>query len=150
MFDFFNNWRQLREEGRATRESLERQRAYEDKRRAEYQYEREKKIEAVQIITGDIKHQYVIVRPLAGFGHYIAPPNEEYDPLEATRRATYHLQAQAVDAGAEAVIHTQFHIIRYSEPRGPRYAPLPAYEVHAFGTAIRVVGPPTDWESQPV
>ena len=25
---------------------------------------------------------------------------------------------------------------------------LPAYEAHAFGTAIRIVGPPVDWDAE--
>ncbi|MGE3770523.1 MAG: hypothetical protein AB7G06_06170 [Bdellovibrionales bacterium] len=147
MFDFFNDWRQKREEIKAARESQLRQRQYEQQRRAEYEFEREQKIEQVRVITGDLKHRYVLLESLRAFGHYIAPINDEYDPLEATRRATYHLQAQAVDLGADAIIHARFQVIRYVEQRrGPQGYTLPAYEVHAFGTAVRIVGPPPDWD----
>lgn len=146
MFGFFNNWRQAREKAAAARESIQRQRQYEESRRAEYAYEREQKIEAMRVLTGDLKHRYAVVETLQGFGHYVAPADAEYDPMEATRRAAYHLKAQAVDLGADAVIHAQYQIVRYTENRGARYIPLPVYEVHVFGTAIRIVGLPTDWE----
>jgi len=144
MFSFINNMKQARDERRAAKESAQRQRLYEQQRAQEYAEARDRKIESVRILTGELKHRYVIVDALRGFGHYIAPEVGTYDPLEATRRATLHLQTQAADIDADAVIHARFEIIRYTENRGARYSSVPVYEVHAFGTAVRIVGPSPD------
>lgn len=135
-----------RAERRAARESQERQRQYEERLRAEAIEERLERIDAVRVFTGELKHRYVLVDTLRGYGLYEAPASGEYDPVEATRRATYSMQVQAADLFADAVIHAQYQIIRYTQQHGGRF--LPAYEVHAFGTAVRIVGPPADLEGQ--
>lgn len=147
VFDFIRRMQATREEARAARASTERQRAYEAQQQRRAAQDREARIADVRVITGELKHRYVIVDTLTGFGHYAAEPGRDYDPTEATRRATYNLQQQAVALGADAVIHARYEILRYAEPRGGvgRLVPLPSYEVHAFGTAVRIVGPPADW-----
>lgn len=145
VMDFFYRLKETRAEAKATRESLERQQAYEAQSKRRAAYEREQRIATVRVITGDLKHRYIIVDTLRGFGLYTAQPGRDYDPTEATRRALYHLQTQAHDIGADAVIHARYEILRYAEPRQLRQAPVPTYEVHAFGTAVKVVGPPADW-----
>lgn len=143
MFGFFKRVQQQRAEAREARDSVTRQRAYEAQQQRLRAQERETQIAATRVITGELKHRYVLVDALRGFGVYIVDPGHDYDPTEVTRRATYDLQRQAVALGANAVIHARFEILRYSEDRQGR--PLPIYEAHAFGTAVRIVGPPSDW-----
>lgn len=144
MFGFFSDLfdSSSRAEKQAARESQQRQREYEERRRAEAAEARQARIDGIRVFTGDLKHRYVIVDTLRGFGHYIAPLSGDYDPLEATRRATYALQEQAADIFADAVVHARFEILRYTHTNGQRVTPV--YEVHAFGTAIRIVGPSPD------
>lgn len=142
---------QTRRDAQAARESVKRQMAYEAEQRARRSAEEAGRVAAIRVLSGDIKHRYVIIEPLLGFGYYSAEPQRTYDPLEATRRAIHSLQKQAFAQGADAVINARFEVIRYLETHGSgRFGTvLPAYEVHAYGTAIRIVGPPADWpESQ--
>lgn len=144
MFGFFTDLfdSASRAERQAARESQRRQREYEERQRAEAVEARQARIESIRVFTGELKHRYVVVDTLRGFGHYVAPLNEEYDPLEATRRASLSLQQQAADLFADAVIHARFEILRYNHAHGQRLVPV--YEVHAFGTAVRIVGAPAD------
>lgn len=144
MFGFFTDLFDgaSRAEKQAARESQRRQREYEERLRAEAAEVRQARIDSIRIFTGDLKHRYVIVDTLRGFGHYTAPLNEDYDPLEATRRASYSLQEQAADIFADAVVHARFEILRFTQSNGQRV--IPTYEVHAFGTAVRIVGPSPD------
>lgn len=144
MFGFFNDLfdSASKAEKQAARESQRRQREYEERLRAEAAEARQARIDSIRVFTGELKHRYVVVDTLRGFGHYVAPLNEEYDPLEATRRAAYSLQEQAADVFADAIVHARFDILRYTQTSGQRVVPV--YEVHAFGTAVRIVGPSPD------
>ena len=107
--------------------------------------ERERKILGIRIITGDVRYRYAILDTMRVFAHYEAEPGEAYDPTGATQRAMRQMQELAFSIGADAVIHAQYQILRYTtSKRG--YADIPVYEVHAFGTAIKIMGPPSDWE----
>lgn len=144
MFGFFTDLfdSASRAERAAARESQRRQREYEEQQRAEAVEARTARVLAIRVFTGELKHRYVVVDTLRGFGHYMAPPNEDYDPLEATRRACLSLQEQAADLFADAVVHARYEILRYTLVQGQRTVPV--YEVHAFGTAVRIVGPAAD------
>lgn len=149
IFDFLKIWREQRAEAAAIRDSLARQRAYEAESQRRAAFAREERIAAIRVITGDLKHRYAIVDTVRAFGLYTAQPGEDYDPTEATRRAQYHLQTQAIELGADAIIHATYQVLRYAEQRHMRQHPVPVYEVHAFGTAVKIVGPPTDWQAEP-
>lgn len=146
MFEFFADLfdGNGRAERKAARESQERQRAYEAQMRAEAAEARQARIDAIRVFTGDLKHRYVVIDTLRGFGQYELPSSGDYDPTEATQRATYSLQVQAADMLADAVVHARFEVLRYTHQVQGRLVPV--YEVHAFGTAVRVVGPPADLE----
>lgn len=146
MFEFFADLfdGSGRAERKAARESRERQRAYEEQMRAEAAEARQARIDAIRVFTGDLKHRYVIIDTLRGFGQYEVPASGDYDPIEATRRAAYSMQVQAADLFADAIVHARYEILRYTHQVQGRL--LPVYEVHAFGTAVRVVGPPADLE----
>lgn len=106
---------------------------------------RERKINSIRIITGDVRYRYAILDTLRVFAHYTAEPGQAYDPTAASMQATRQMQELAFAAGADAVIHAQYQIIRYTTTRR-NYSDVPVYEAHLFGTAIRVIGPPPDWE----
>lgn len=144
MFGFFSDLfdSTSKAEKQAARESQRRQREYEDRLRTEAAEARQARIDAIRIFTGELKHRYVVVDTLRGFGHYVAPVNEDYDPLEATRRAAYSLQEQAADLFADAIVHARYEILRYTQTSGQRV--IPVYEAHAFGTAVRIIGPSPD------
>lgn len=107
--------------------------------------ERERRIAAVRVITGDVKYRYAILDTLRVYAHYGAEPGEPYDPTSSTVQATRLMQELAYSTGADAVIHAQYQIIRYATTRRG-YADVPSYETHLFGTAIKIMGPPLDWE----
>jgi uncharacterized protein YbjQ (UPF0145 family) len=133
----------LREEELRKQKSRERQRETEE-RIAE---DRERKIQSVRVITGDVRYRYAILDTLRVFAHYIAEPGEAYDPTAATQQATRQMQELAFAAGADAVIHAQYQILRYTATRR-NYADVPVYEAHLFGTAIKIMGPPSDWDDE--
>lgn len=145
MFGFFNMFDSAsRAEKDAARESQRRQHAYEQQQRERMAHERQARIDGIRVFTGELKHRYHVVETLRGIGIYYAPPQEaEYDPLEATRRAIYNLQEQAADLGADAVVHARYEILRYMQNTGQQRA-VPVYEVHAFGTAVRIIGQSPD------
>lgn len=107
--------------------------------------ERERKIASIRIITGDVRYSYVVVDTLRVFAHYMAEPGEAYDPTASTNRAMRDMQELAFAAGADAVIHAQYQILRYTTTRRT-YTDVPVYETHLFGTAVKIVGPPRDWD----
>lgn len=145
MFGFFSNMFDgaSRAEKEAARESQRRQHAYEQQQRERMAHERQARIDGIRVFTGELKHRYHVIETLRGIGIFFAPPQEaEYDPMEATRRAMYHLQEQAADLGADAVVHARYQILRYLQSTGQRAVPV--YEVHAFGTAVRIIGQSPD------
>ncbi|HVY12886.1 MAG TPA: hypothetical protein VHB73_04910 [Alphaproteobacteria bacterium] len=112
--------------------------------RARMDAENERHIASIRVITGEVKYQYVVIDTLRVFAHYVAEPGASYDPTAATTRATRLMQELAHSAGADAVIHAQYQILRYTTRRA-QYAEVPVYEAHLFGTAIKIMGPPQDW-----
>ena len=147
--DFLGSMGRTRREAKAARDSVKRQMAYEAEQRARRSQQEAAEVNRVRVLTGDLKHRYVVIEALQGFGWYMAEPGRDYDPTEAARRAAHQLRRQAVQLGADAVIHATYQIIRTVEQQGQghRRSLLPAYEAHAFGTAIRIVGPPADWDT---
>lgn len=155
-FNILGKMGQTRRDAQAARESIKRQMEYEADQRARRSAEEAGRVAAIRVLTGDLKHRYAIIEPLQGFGYYTAEPGRNYDPTEATRRAIHSLQRQAFAIGADAVIHARFEILRYLEQSSGGFGGfrrnnlqnlLPAYEAHAFGTAVKIVGPPRDWDS---
>ena len=113
--DFLGGLGRTRREAKAARESIKRQMAYEAEQRARRGQAEAAEVNRVRVLTGDLKHRYVILEALQGFGWYMAEPGKDYDPTEAARRAAHQLRRQAVQLGADAVIHAQFQIIRTVE-----------------------------------
>lgn len=108
--------------------------------------ERERKIAGIRVITGDVKYRYAILDTLRVYAHYVSEPGQPYDPTASTQQATRMMQELAYTTGADAVIHAQYQVIRYATTRRG-YQDVPAYETHLFGTAIKIMGPPVDWEN---
>lgn len=145
----------LKEKMRRTREDREKNRRDQDRkhqaRQAEAQRaeamaeERDRRIQAIRVITGEVKYRYAILDTIRTVGYYEVNGNQLIDPEEATRRAVVQLQDIAFRIGADAVIHAQYHIVRYAIQRRQMLF-TPVYETHLFGTAIKVLGPPEDWE----
>lgn len=109
--------------------------------------ERERKIASIRVITGAVKYRYAIIDTLRVFAHYISEPGQPYDPTASTQQATRMMQEQAFSIGADAVIHAQYQVLRYTTTR-KGYQDVPAYETHLFGTAVKIIGPPVDWEEE--
>lgn len=149
MFDSLKeNLKRANEERAKQREEEQRQeklRQAQQQAEARAHDERERKIASIRVITGDVRYRYAIIDTLRVFAHYTAEPNETYDPTQATRQATRDMQELAFAAGADAVIHAQYQIIRYVTTRR-NYSDVPVYETHLFGTAIKIMGPPKDWD----
>jgi uncharacterized protein YbjQ (UPF0145 family) len=145
----------LKEKMRRTREEREKARRDQDRkhqaRQAEAQRaeamaeERDRRIHAIRVITGEVKYRYAILDTIRTVGYCEVLGNQPIDPEEATRRAVAQLQDIAFRIGADAVIHAQYHIVRYTIQRRQMLF-TPVYETHVFGTAIKVLGPPEDWE----
>jgi uncharacterized protein YbjQ (UPF0145 family) len=108
---------------------------------------RERKITGIRIITGEVKYRYAILDTLRVFAQYIAEPGEPYDPTASSAKATRLMQELAYSSGADAVIHAQYQIVRYSTST-QGYTNVPVYETHLFGTAVKIIGPPADWEEE--
>lgn len=132
---------------KAREEELRQQKMRERQRDAENRAmdERERKLASIRVITGDVKYRYAILDTLRVFAHYTAEPGAPYDPTAATQQAIRKMQEMAFALGADAVIHAQYQIVRYATTRRG-YADIPVYEAHVFGTAIKIMGPPTDWD----
>lgn len=149
MFDSIKeNLRKVNEERAKAREEQERRdraKQQQDSANARLKEERERKIATIRVITGDVKYRYAILDTLRVFSHYTAEPGQPYDPTASSQQATRMMQELAYSTGADAVIHAQYQIVRYTTNRR-NYADVPVYETHLFGTAIKVMGPPTDWE----
>lgn len=138
----------IKENLKKSAEDRARARAQRDAEAASQQQERaerERRIAAVRVITGDVKYRYAILDTLRVYAHYAAEPGEPYDPTACSQQATKLMQELAYATGADAVIHAQYHILRYTSTRRG-YADVPSYETHLFGTAIKIMGPPLDWE----
>ena len=105
---------------------------------------REAKIASIRVITGEVKYPYAILDTLRTYAHYMAEPGQSYDPTISSSQATRMMQELAFNAGADAVIHAQYNIVRYTTARRG-YVDVPVYETHLFGTAIKIMGPPVDW-----
>lgn len=125
----------------------ERTRQEQAAQRARLDAEKERQIASIRVITGEVKYRYAIIDTLRVFAHYVAEPGEPYDPTASTVRATRMMQELAQAAGADAVIHAQYQIIRSSSPRSG-YSDVPVYETHLFGTAVKILGPPSDWPKE--
>ncbi len=151
MFDGINEqlrkMRDARAQAKAQEALREQQRLHESEQMRRAEQERQKRIHSIRIITGEVRYRYAILDTLRAFAVYQAEPGQPINPTEATLRASRTLQEQAVAVGADAVIHAQYNIVRYTIPRG-KYADIPVYEAHVFGTAIKILGPPVDWASQ--
>ncbi|MDX1922645.1 MAG: hypothetical protein SFW65_05920 [Alphaproteobacteria bacterium] len=149
MFDSIKeNLRKVNEERAKAREEQERKdraKQQQESINARLKEERERKIATIRVITGDVKYRYAILDTLRVFSHYTAEPGQPYDPTASSQQATRMMQELAFSTGADAVIHAQYQIVRYTTNRR-NYADVPVYETHLFGTAIKVMGPPTDWE----
>ncbi len=125
----------------------ERSRQEEAARQARLDAEKERRLGAIRVITGDVKYRYAIIDTLRVYAHYTAEPGEAYDPTASTVRATRLMQELAHAAGCDAVIHAQYHISR-SPVRRPGYPDSPMYETHLFGTGVKILGPPADWDQK--
>jgi hypothetical protein len=136
-----------REKNREEAAKAERSRQQQADARARQEAEKERQIASVRVITGEVKYRYAIIDTLRVFAHYISTPGEPYDPTASTLRATRMMQELAHAAGADAVIHAQYQIIRSSTSK-QGYTDVPVYETHLFGTAVKILGPPSDWDSK--
>lgn len=148
MFDSFKESMRRRQESRE-RTQRDRQRQEQarqaDADRAEAMaQDRSRRMRAIRVITGDVKYRYAIIDTIRAVGHYEAYAGQLIDPDESTRRAIEQIQGQAFSIGADAVIHAQFHVVRYTIQRRQLLF-TPVYETHLFGTAIKILGPPEDW-----
>lgn len=130
---------------RREHERQERERKLATDRARRMQEDMERRIKSVRVITGDVRYRYSILDTLRAHGYRVSEPSQDMAPTQATEAAIRSLQEQAVTLGADAVIHATFNILRYTAPRRG-YAVATIYETHAFGTAIKVLGPPSDWE----
>lgn len=101
---------------------------------------REERIASVRIITGDITWRYEIANTIRAYARTVQRAGQPVDPVASTDTAIRLLQEEAEEVGAQAVIHVQYHILRFEVP-GERHM-LQVYETHAFGTAVRILAPP--------
>jgi hypothetical protein len=151
MFDNIKeNLRRATEErakAKAEADRKARQRESEAAADARVQEARERKINTIRIITGDVKYRYAILDTLRVYAHYMAEPGQAYDPTASSVQATRLMQELAYSTGADAVIHAQYQIIRYTTSRR-NYVDVPVYETHLFGTAVKIIGPPQDWDEE--
>ena len=103
------------------------------------------RIAAIRVITGDIRYKYAIINTVRAWAYVPCPSGHAADPHQATDIAIYNLQREALRHNADAVIHAQFHILRYEVP--VQDGMMAAYETHAFGTAVKILGAPEDWKT---
>ncbi|GAB5387551.1 MAG: hypothetical protein Alpg2KO_05190 [Alphaproteobacteria bacterium] len=148
MFDAFKAYfSQKQEEAHARRAKWEReQAAHDEDHRHDAQVEAE--LEKIRIITGDTHYKYALLNTLRVWGFATARPGQEVDATRSTDIAVRLLQEEAYKINADAVIHVQFHILRYDRSRDPLKYSMPCYETHAFGTAIKIIGPPDHWKEE--
>jgi uncharacterized protein YbjQ (UPF0145 family) len=147
MFERFKERMQAAQKARelaaAARARQERERAQQAEQERKGEQERARRIRSIRVITGDVKYRYAIVDTVRAVGYYELEQHGVLLPDEATDRAIKQLQEKAFAVGADAVIHAVFHIMRYAVQRSRMHL-VPAYEVHVFGTAIKVLGPPEE------
>ena len=137
--------REARDKSGRDRDRAEQARKAESERAEAMAQDRDRRVRAIRIITGEVKYRYAILDTLRAAGYYETVGNQMIDPEESTRRAVAQLQLQAFRIGADAVIHAQYHIVRYTIQRRQLLF-TPVYETHIFGTAIKILGPPDDWQ----
>jgi hypothetical protein len=135
-----------RERLRREQERAEQKKREQARRAHEMDEERERRIRALRIIPGEVKYRYAVLDTVRSIGYAEFDDNQLIDPGEATKRAVALLQDLAFSKGADAVIHAQYQVLRYTIQQRHMVF-MPVYETHIFGTAIKVLGPPQDWES---
>mgnify|MGYP001222288812 CR=1 FL=1 len=138
--------REEREKLRVEQERAARARQEEAARAQAMEIERERQVRSIRIITGEVKYRYAVLDTIRTIGYAEFSGNQLIDPDEATRRAVEQMQEVAFSIGADAVIHAQYQVLRYTVQQR-QIALVPVYETHIFGTAIKVLGPPEDWEN---
>ena len=143
--DFLRNFAQSAGRFEQERRAREEQRYREEEDRRRMDDAMRARIAAVRVITGDIKYKYAIVNTVRAWAYVPYAPGRQADPHKTTDIAIYNLQREAMKMGADAVIHAQFHILRYEVTL--RDGKVPAYETHAFGTAVKILAPPDDWKT---
>jgi hypothetical protein len=131
----------------AERKARDNQRAQADDERRRMDEAMKARIAGVRVITGDIRYKYAIVNTVRAWAYVPCPPGMGADPHQATDIAIYNIQREALRLGADAVIHAQFHILRYEQPTSDGGF-MAAYETHAFGTAVKILGAPEDWKTE--
>lgn len=134
---------EAQERARQERERRERERLQDAERQKRAEQERVQKILSIRVITGEVKYRHAVIDTVRAVGFYEVEPDNRYLPDEATNRAIAQIQEHAYRLGADAVIHAQYHILRYSVQRRQHVNTI--YETHVFGTAIKILGPPSDW-----
>lgn len=140
----FEKWKEQAEQKRREREQAERMRAFQRKQAEEEARLREQRKKSVRIITGDLKHKYAIIDTVRAIG-YQELNGGQIDPHAATTMANEFMQEAAVKLNADAIIHATYQILRYTQA-GRNGTIIPVYESHAFGTLVKILGPPEDWE----
>jgi|GEM_PF-1403336 len=146
MFEQFRNFAKNFASYEAERKARDEQRARQDEERRRMDEAMKARIAAIRIITGDIRYKYAIINTVRAWAYIPCPPGRAADPHQATDVAIYNLQREALKHNADAVIHAQFHILRYEVPlQDGGY--MAAYETHAFGTAVKILGAPEDWKT---
>ncbi len=139
--------REERERIRTERERSARAAQEEAARAASMEQDREQLVRAIRIITGEVKYRYAVLDTIRTIGYAEFGGNQLIEPDQATQRAISQMQELAFSIGADAIIHAQYQILRYTvQQRQMLY--MPVYETHIFGTAIKVLGPPQDWKDE--
>jgi hypothetical protein len=146
MFESFKNFAKNFASYEAERKARDEQRARQEDERRRMDAAMKARIAAVRVITGDIRYKYAIINTVRAWAYVPCPPGRATDPHQATDVAIYNLQREGVRQNADAVIHAQFHILRYEVPM-QEGGYMTAYETHAFGTAVKILGAPEDWKT---
>ncbi|MBP7252449.1 MAG: hypothetical protein KBA75_03065 [Alphaproteobacteria bacterium] len=137
--------REERERIRTERERAARTQQEEAARAAAMEEDREVRVRAIRIITGEVKYRYAVLDTIRTIGYAEFGGNQLIEPDQATQRAITQMQELAFSIGADAIIHAQYQVLRYTvQQRQMLY--MPVYETHIFGTAIKILGPPQDWK----
>ena len=137
--------REERERIRTERERPARTQQEEAARAAAMEEDREVRVRAIRIITGEVKYRYAVLDTIRTIGYAEFGGNQLIEPDQATQRAITQMQELAFSIGADAIIHAQYQVLRYTvQQRQMLY--MPVYETHIFGTAIKILGPPQDWK----
>jgi uncharacterized protein YbjQ (UPF0145 family) len=137
--------REERERIRTERERAARSHQEEAARAAAMEEDREVRVRAIRIITGEVKYRYAVLDTIRTIGYAEFGGNQLIEPDQATQRAITQMQELAFSIGADAIIHAQYQVLRYTVQQRQMMF-MPVYETHIFGTAIKVLGPPQDWK----